>query len=166
MMYQPIKHEPNPSLDLVMERIVDVPKELVWKAWTEPEMLMKWFTPAPWRTTECDIDLRPGGRFRSVMEGPAGERFDNEGCYLEVVENEKLVWTTAMGPGYRPRPSDSEFPFLFSAVITMEDFEGGTKYRALVIHGDEAAQKNHNDMGFHNGWGAAFDQLIALLKKD
>lgn len=158
-----ISHQPDPSLDLLLERVVDVPKELVWKAWTAPELLKQWFTPVPWKTTECEIDLRPGGVFRTVMAGPNGEGFEGTGCYLEVIENEKLVWTSALGPGYRPILAP-EAPFTFTAVITMEDFEGGTKYRALVIHGDEESCKKHGDMGFHDGWGKAFDQLVALIK--
>ena len=57
----------DPSLDLVLERTVDVAPALVWKAWTTPEHLEKWFTPAPWTAKNCIIDLRPGGAFRSVM---------------------------------------------------------------------------------------------------
>src|SRR5690606_3788808 len=79
----------NPELDLVLERVVDVPPELVWRAWTEPEHLKKWFTPAPWKTVDCEIDLRPGGIFRTVMEGPEGQRFSGSSCYLEVVENRR-----------------------------------------------------------------------------
>jgi len=164
-MNQPIKHQPDPSLDLIMERIVDVPKELVWKAWTTPEQLMQWFTPAPWKTVECKIDLRPGGIFRTVMQGPEGEEFAGDGCFLEIVENEKLVWTSALGPGYRPQITAQDAPFTFTAVISMEDHAGGTKYSALVIHGDEEGRNKHEAMGFHNGWGAAFDQLIAMVKK-
>src|SRR5690242_2821697 len=93
---------PNPSLDLVLERVVDVPRELVWSAWTTPEHIKKWFTPAPWTTIACEIDLRPGGAFRTTMRSPEGEEFPNVGCYLEVVPNERLVWTNALGPGFRP----------------------------------------------------------------
>src|SRR5262244_1745236 len=107
----------NPSLDLVMERVVDVPRELVWAAWTKPEHLKKWFTPAPWTTADCEIDLRPGGIFRTVMRSPEGQEFTNEGCYLEVIENEKLVWTAALKPGYRPQTATSEL--LFTVVILL-----------------------------------------------
>ncbi len=100
--------QPDPELDLVLERVVDVPPELVWKAWTEPKHLMPWFCPKPWTVTACDIDLRPGGRFYTVMCSPEGEEFPNEGCYLEVVPNERLVWTDALLTGYRPATSVEE----------------------------------------------------------
>jgi len=166
-MTTPISHRPDPALDLVLERVIDVPAELVWRAWTVPQQLMKWFTPAPWRTVECEIDLRPGGIFRTVMRGPAGEEFSNAGCYLEIVENTKLVWTGALGPGYRPRPATASQgdSFLMTAVISLEPTGAQTKYTALVIHADEDARKKHEAMGFHAGWGKALDQLVAAAKK-
>jgi len=103
-----ITHKPDPKLDLALERVVDVPPSLVWAAWTTPEYVKQWFTPAPWRTVDCEIDLRPGGVFRTVMRSPEGQEFPNEGCYLEVIENEKLVWTGALKPGYRPQTTAGE----------------------------------------------------------
>jgi uncharacterized protein YndB with AHSA1/START domain len=165
-MTRPIVHKPDPKLDLVLERVVDVPKELVWLAWTRPEHLKKWFTPVPWQTVDCEIDLRPGGIFRTVMRSPEGQEFPNAGCFLEIVENEKLVWTGALGPGYRPRPSarTPADPFLMTAVISLESLGARTRYTALVIHGDEESRKKHEQMGFHDGWGKALDQLVAMAK--
>lgn len=97
-MNRSILHQPDPKLDLVFERIVDVPRELIWTAWTTPAQLKKWFTPAPWKTVDCEIDLRPGGLFRTVMRSPEGQELLNAGCYLEIVETEKLVWTNALAP--------------------------------------------------------------------
>jgi len=84
MTSRPIPLEPDPKLDLLLERVVDVPRELVWAAWTEPAHLKKWFTPDPWKTVDCEIDLRPGGLFRTVMRSPEGQDFPNVGCYLEL----------------------------------------------------------------------------------
>jgi len=95
-MTRSIIHQPDPKLDLVFERIVDVPRELIWTAWTTPEQLKQWFTPAPWKTVDCEIDLRPGGLFRTVMRSPEGQEFPGVSCYLEIVENERLVWTNAL----------------------------------------------------------------------
>lgn len=166
-MTTPMIHVPDPAHDLYFERIVEVPKELVWKAWTTPEQLMKWFTPAPWKTVECEIDLRPGGAFRTVMESPEGQRFPNAGCYLEVVPNAKLVWTNALEPGYRPSKAFTACPgedFLFTAVITLASHAVGTKYTAMAIHQTEDGRARHEAMGFAEGWGAALDQMIAMIK--
>ncbi|MEP6959626.1 MAG: SRPBCC family protein [Nitrospirota bacterium] len=163
-------HQPDPRLDLVLERIVHVPPELVWAAWTTPEHVTHWFTPTPWKTVACEIDLRPGGIFRTVMRSPEGQEFPNLGCYLEIVKNEKLVWTNALAPGYRPsNPSATEVTacghFLFTAVILLERHQKGTKYTALVFHKDEAGRKQHEEMGFHEGWGKALDQLVEHMKQ-
>jgi uncharacterized protein YndB with AHSA1/START domain len=165
-----VAHRIDPKLDLVFERIVDAPRELVWAAWTQPEHLKKWFTPAPYSTVECEIDLRAGGIFRTVMRSPEGELFPNLGCYLEVVENERLVWTIALQPGYRPAPADTtacgggKVP-LFTAIVTLEPHGKGTKYTAVALHRDEEAARQHDELGFQEGWGAACDQLVELVKK-
>jgi len=158
---------PDPNLDLVLKRVIDVPPKLVWRAWTDPEEMKKWFTPAPWSTVRCEIDLRPGGIFRAIMRSPEGQDIDaGAGCVLEVVEQRKLVWTSALQPGYRPAAaSDDHGDFPFTAVVTMEPHgANGTKYVATAIHRDEKGRKQHEDMGFHDGWGAALDQLVALAK--
>jgi len=152
--------EIDPALDLVLERVVDVPRELVWKAWTQPGHVKKWFTPAPWTTVECQIDLRPGGMFRTVMRSPEGQEHSVAGCYLEIVENERLVWTDALAPGFRP----SQQPF-FTAIITLESVGQGTRYTARGLHADPAAKRKHEEMGFVDGWGKALDQLVAVCKK-
>ena len=163
-----ITHQPDPRLDLVFERIIDISPELVWKAWTTEEHVKRWFTPAPWTTVDCKIDLLPGGIFRTVMRSPEGREFPSVGCYLEIIPNRKLVWTNALEPGYRPvnrlsadHPCDT---FFVTAIITLEPHEKGTRYTALLIHGDEDACKKHKEMGFHEGWGKALDQLLACMK--
>jgi uncharacterized protein YndB with AHSA1/START domain len=153
-------HPLNPELDLELVREVDVAPELVWRAWTTPELVTRWFAPKPYETPVCEIELRPGGAFRTVMRSPDGEEFDGAGCYLEVTPNERLVWTSALGPGYRPQAGDMPF----TAIIELEPTGGGgTRYRALALHQNPDDVKRHADMGFHQGWGTALDQLVALV---
>ena len=158
-----MSHTPNPELDLILERIVEVSRDQVWSAWTDPEQLKHWFTPAPWSTRECEIDLQPGGIFRTLMRSPDGQEISNLGCYLEIVPNEKLVWTNALEPGYRPAQLRSDM-FLFTAIITLADHEMGTKYTARVMHKNCEDCTKHCDLGFHEGWGVALDQLVQLVK--
>jgi uncharacterized protein YndB with AHSA1/START domain len=148
----------DPKLDLVLERALDVPPEAVWRAWTEPRLLEKWFCPRPWMAAECEIDLRPGGTFHTVLQGPDGTTLDNPGYYLEVVPNRRLVFTTALGPGYRPQ--DHYIPF--TAIITLAPKGKGTRYHVLARHKDEATAKQHVEMGFHAGWSTALDQLVEM----
>lgn len=159
-------YKPNPKTDLVLERFVDVPRDLVWAAWTRPEHLKEWFCPLPWKTVEADLDLRPGGIFRTVMRSPEGEDFPHLGCYLEVVPKERLVWTDALWPGFRPAEKPMLEPVgFFTAIISMVSEGKGTRYTATAIHRNPECAKEHEKMGFHEGWGAALDQLVALAKK-
>jgi uncharacterized protein YndB with AHSA1/START domain len=151
--------KPDGRLDLVLIRTTKVPRAVLWRAWTEPEHLKKWFCPRPWQTTDCEIELRPGGKFRTVMQGPNGEKFDNAGCYLEVVRNERLTFTSALGPGYRPA-TDPMLPF--TAVLTFEDTPEGTRFTAVALHKDDADRQKHAEMGFEQGWGKAFEQLVEI----
>ena len=155
--------EINPKLDLEFERIIDVPPEMVWRAWTEPELLMPWFCPKPWSVSACEIDLRPGGLFSTTMRSPEGEAHPNAGCYLEVVPNRRLVWTNAVGPGFRPLPA-GEGMFAFTGFVLLEPHGKGTRYRAVVVHGNEEDCAKHAAMGFEAGWGKALDQLVEHMR--
>lgn len=170
-MTQPITYSFNPELDLRLERVVDVAPELIWRAWTQPQHLLPWFCPVPWKTVDCEIDLRPGGIFRTTMRSPEGQEFPNASCYLEVIENRRLAWTNALVPGFRPAtripdPNGKECDeLIFTAVISLEPQGKGTKYTALAMHTDPASRKRHSDMGFNEGWGICLDQLVAYVKK-
>jgi uncharacterized protein YndB with AHSA1/START domain len=150
----------DPNLDLKLERTVDVKPELVWAAWTKPELLKQWFCPKPWSVSDCELDVRPGGICRTVMRSPEGQEFPNVGCYLEVVPNRKLVFTDALLPGYRP----AEKSFMTAIVLMEPHGAGGTKYTAIALHNSEAARIRHEQMGFAEGWGKAWEQLVELVK--
>jgi uncharacterized protein YndB with AHSA1/START domain len=150
--------------DLVLERTLNAPRDLVWKALTTPEHLKKWWAPRPYETTEVEMDLKPGGKFRTRMIGPddfdSGEK--GEGCFLEVVEGEKLVWTSALAGGWRPNAPDGEEcgGLIFTAVMSFSDAgDGKTHYHILAMHTTPEGAKTHADMGFHEGWGTCADQL-------
>jgi uncharacterized protein YndB with AHSA1/START domain len=145
--------------DLVLERFVDVPPAKVFEAWTTPEIIVKWFTPDPWKTLSCELDLVPGGKFNSVMQGPEGQEFPNFGCVLEVIPGRKLVFTDTLLPGYRPAPN----PFM-TAIVEIIPEGNGTRYRATALHKDEETKKKHEEMGFHEGWGKALDQLVEVIR--
>jgi uncharacterized protein YndB with AHSA1/START domain len=152
------KHDPK--LDLIMEREVDVPVSLVWKVWTTPEHLKQWFCPRPWSVTRCEIDLRPGGIFSTMMRSPEGQEFPQVGCYLEIIENERLVFTDTLLPGYRPSPT----PFT-TAVLELSPLgPERTRYVATAIHSSEDNRKKHEQMGFHDGWNKVASQMVEYIK--
>lgn len=161
-----VKKKPSldPRLDLSFERVCNVPVEKIWRGWTQPKMLMKWFCPKPWQVTDCRISLKPGGEFYTLMQGPKGEKMHNHGCFLEVVKNKKLVWTGALTAGYRPAKPDP-LGFFFVATIEFSKKGKASVYKVTVAHADEAACKKHQEMGFPQGWNMAFDQFLALYEK-
>lgn len=151
------------DLDLVLERTLDAPRDLVWAALTVPEHLKQWFAPRPYQITEAELELRPGGIFRIRMVGPDG--FDtghgNAGCVLEVKDREKLVWTSALGPGFRPAEmGEGCESFPMTAIVTLADAgDGKTAYRAVALHKSGADREAHEKMGFQDGWGTVAGQL-------
>jgi uncharacterized protein YndB with AHSA1/START domain len=154
--------EADPRFDLVLARSIDVPPALVWEAWTKPEHVSQWFVPRPWTITECEIDLRPGGVFRTVMKSPDGTEYPNSGCYLEIVPGKRLTWTNVLLPGFRPAVVE-QGP-RFTAVLSLEPEGNGTRYVATAYHPDETSRSTHEAMGFHHGWGTVLDQLVEFIK--
>ncbi len=165
-----MKYGFNQELDLSFERIVDLSPAQIWAAWTTPDLIKQWFCPLPWQTTDCEIDLRPGGLFRTVMRSSEGQEFPNLGCYLEVIPNKRLSWTNALEPDFRPAKPPLETPghecaeFFMTAVISLEPQATGTRYKALVMHSSQEDRAKHEKMGFEEGWGIALDQLVAMIK--
>ena len=146
--------------ELILTRIIDAPREKVFRAWAEPELLKQWFAPAPFTTPVAEIDLRPGGASLVVMRDPQGNDMPNRGVYLEVVRNERLVFTDAYTKAWEP----SEKPFM-TVILTFEEMGGKTRYTARVLHWTVADRETHEKMGFHQGWGQCTDQLAALVAK-
>ena len=155
-------HPVNPDLDLELIRDIPVTAKAVFDAWTNPVSVMQWFAPRPYSTPVCEIDLRPGGGFRTVMNDPDGNQMmDATGCYLVIEPNERLVWTSALTTGFRPQ--QDAMPF--TAILELTDNDnGGCTYRVIAVHQDPVSAKQHSDMGFHEGWGVVVDQIVEHLQ--
>ena len=152
---------PTANNDLVLTRVMDVPREKLFRCWTEPELMKQWFAPRPWTTPQVEVDLRPGGNSLVVMRSPEGQDYPNPGVYLEVMKNEKIVFTDAYTKAWEPAAK----PF-FTAIVTFEDLGGGkTRYTATARHWTTEARETHEKMGFHEGWGQCADQLVEVAKK-
>ncbi|EEW24711.1 SRPBCC family protein [Rhodobacter ferrooxidans] len=149
----------NPELDLELDRLLEAPPGKVWRCWTEPALLVQWFTPRPVVTRTAIIEVTPGGRFHTVMVMPDGTEDASEGCILQAIPQRRLIFTDTLEAGYRP----ARGPHLgFTGIITLNAEGNGTRYHARVLHRDAATCKTHADMGFHDGWGAATTQLDDL----
>lgn len=149
----------NPWHELSFTRMLDAPVAGIWAAWTVREQLMPWFCPRPWRVTECEIDLRPGGIFRTLMQGPDGESFDHIACYLCVEHEKRLIWSDALQPGYAPAVK----PWCTCVVELHPVSATQTRLTARVQHADSATCEDHARMGFPEGWHIALDQMLEQL---
>lgn len=153
----------DPARDLVIDRVLKAPPALVWRCWTEPKLICQWFCPKPWFVSEAVVDLRGGGRFFTLMNGPEGEKVPNEGSFLEVVPQRKLVFTDMFTEDFAPVDTVASGAGLhFAAILTFDPEGTGTRYRAVARHRTPDEAKKHDEMGFHIGWGIATDQLEAL----
>lgn len=145
--------------ELTLTRLIDAPRAALYRCWTEPELLKQWFTPRPWTTPVVETDVRPGGASYFLFKGPEGQEFPNRGVYLEVVPNQKIVFTDAYTEAWAP----SAKPFM-TATITFADESGKTRYTAIARHWTAEDKAAHEAMGFHDGWAKAADQLEALAR--
>src|SRR5258707_8293862 len=151
---------PGSDRELVLTRLIDAPREKLFKAWTDPELLKQWFAPLPYTTPVAELDVRPGGASLIVMRDPQGGELPNRGVYLDVVKNERLVFTDAYCEAWAP----SQKPFM-TVILTFAEESGKTRYTARVRHWTVADREAHEKMGFHEGWGQCTDQLAALVAK-
>ncbi len=149
----------HPPLELALTRVIDAPREAVYAAWTQ--RLPEWWGPHGMTTPVCEMDLRPGGVFRTVMRALDGAEYPTQGLFLEVVKNERIVFTDAFQPGWVPAPD-----LFFVAITTFEPLPGArTRYTARALHWTEANRAKHEKMGFHQGWGESLDRLVALVTR-
>ena len=146
--------------ELVLTRYIDASRHNLFRCWTEPALQKQWFAPHPYTVTVAETEVRPGGASLVVMRGPDGTDIPCRGVYLEVVEDERLVFTDAYTKAWEP----SAKPFM-TVCITFEDEGYGTRYTARALHWTEADKAAHEKMGFHQGWGLCADQLAGLGRR-
>lgn len=144
--------------ELSLSRLIDAPREKVFRAWTEPHLLARWWGPHGMTTPECELQLWVGGLFRTVMRAPDGTEYPNQGVFLEIVAPERIVFTDAFGPGWQP----SAKAFM-TVVVTFDEVQGRTLYTARALHWSAADCEAHEQMGFHRGWGESLDRLVSLV---
>lgn len=148
---------PADNRELVVSRIIDAPRDRVFLAWTT--RFKEWWGPHGMTTPFVEMDLRTGGVFRTVMRAPDGGEYPTKGIFLEVVENERIVFTDAYGPSWMPSPD-----LFFTAVTTFESLPGNrTRYTARALHWTVENRDAHEAMGFYQGWGESIDRLAALV---
>ena len=152
----------NPDLDLGLQRVIRAPRALVWRAWTDPAQLAKWWVPAPTVARVDKLDVHPGGGFVTMMSDDGVEFVPHTDQVFLVVEPEqRLVFTNAIDSTWRPA---TPAPVPLTAEITFSDHPDGTDYRVVVRHGDPAAKAYHEELGFFEGWGSVTGALAAYTE--
>ncbi|HYF31002.1 MAG TPA: SRPBCC domain-containing protein [Chitinophagaceae bacterium] len=134
---------------LTLKRTFNVPRKLVWEAWTRPEHIAQWWGPKGMEVNIIEHDFKPGGKWKYVMLMPDGNEFTCDGVYEEIVAPEKIV-TSA---NFKPMTEGVVLHVLF------EENEDKTTFTFSVIHPTEAYCRQQEKMGFYNGWGSTFDRL-------
>ena len=153
----------DPALDLTLQRVIGASPHDIWRAWTEPAQLEKWWVPAPPLARVEALDVRPGGAFVTRMSED-GQEFvpHTDGIFLVTEQDRRLVFTNAITSGWRPA---SPAPVAMTAEILLGDHPDGTDYRAIVRHGDAGTRNRHEQLGFFDGWGAVTGALAALVER-
>jgi uncharacterized protein YndB with AHSA1/START domain len=147
--------------ELMITRVLDAPRDKLFRCWTEPELLKRWFAPRPWSTPHAELDVRPGGGSFVVMRGPDGQEFPARGVYLEVVPDQRLVFTDAYSSAWVP----SDKPF-FTGILTFDEAgPGKTRYTATARHWTAEACEEHKKMGFDEGWTQCAIQLEEVARQ-
>ncbi|MBL3559090.1 MULTISPECIES: SRPBCC family protein [Marinobacter] len=152
----------NGNSKLTISRVIQAPRSIVWKAWSEKEHFEQWWIPEPIKCKVVKMDMTPGGAFETLMS-ENGEDFQPhvEGCFLDIVPEKRIIFTTVLTEGWKPID-----PWLaMTAIITMEDADKGTKYTAQALHKNPEDSNKHLEMGFEEGWGTTIDQLEKLTMK-
>ena len=153
------------DLELSVTRYIDAPPEIVYRVWTE--RTAEWFAPKPYKSRVIAQELKPGGRSEIEMEGPDGSKHPEQGVFLEVVPNERIVTTNLFAAGWQPRTQKtSDCDFAMVAITTFEPEGTGTRYTAMSRHFDAEAVWQHRAMSFEEGWGMVADQLAELAEAE
>ncbi|MHC1754138.1 MAG: SRPBCC domain-containing protein [Methanosarcina sp.] len=154
--------------ELVITRIFDAPRELVWKAWTDPERVKRWWGPKDFTSPVSKIDLRVGGSYLNCMRSPEGEDYWSAGVYREIVEPERIVYTDSFSDAEGNLVPASHYgmsgdwPLELLVTVTFEEYEGKT--RLTLRHVGIPAGENR-DMA-KAGWNESFDKLAEYLEKE
>ena len=144
---------------VVITRIFDAPRELVWRAWTEPHHMAKWFGPKTFTISSCELDPRVGGVLRLTMRSPDGHEYPMKGVFREVVKPERLSFSNIA--------IDNDGNHLLEGVttVTFEDLGGKTKMTLDAHAVGLVPQAPQMLAGMEAGWSGSFDKLADALSR-
>ena len=152
--------------EVYLTRVFNAPRELVWRAWTDPEHFKRWWGPKDYTCPFCEMDLRVGGKYLNCMRSPDGKEYWGTGVFLEIIPMERLVFTDSfadengnvVSPTYYGFGAD--FPQEMLVTVTFEEQEGKTRMtlrHAGILSGPDRE-------GTQQGWSESFDKLAESLQ--
>jgi uncharacterized protein YndB with AHSA1/START domain len=142
------------DLEIVVTRVVDAPRALVFDCWTKPEHVTKWMLgPEGWSMPVCEIDLRPGGAWHFVWRQADGTEMDMHGEYREISPPERLVSTESWG---------GDWPETVNTIVLTEE-DGRTTITTTVLYPTKGARDAALETGMKHGMNLSFDRLAAYL---
>jgi uncharacterized protein YndB with AHSA1/START domain len=153
--------------ELVITRIFDAPRELVWQAWTEPERMKQWWGPKNFTAPFCKMDLRVGGKYLFCMRSPEGKDYWSTGVYQEIAKPSRLVFTDSFADDKGNVVPASEYemegdwPLELQMTVTFEENQGKTK---MTLRHVGIPPGKMSDMT-QSGWNESFDKLAEALEK-
>ncbi len=160
-------HVTTPSdREVVIQRVFDAPRELVWKAWTDPQHVMRWWGPKGFTAPSCRIDFREGGSYLYCMRSPEGQDYWSTGVYREIVLLERIVATDSFADEHgNVVPAthygmSADVPIEMLVTVTFEDLAGKTK---LTLRHAGLPAELRTDAG--QGWSESLDKLAEALKQ-
>jgi len=150
-----LKVETRGDREIVMTRVFDAPRELVFRALTTPELLKRWFGPHGWTLTECEVDLRVGGAWRFVSKGPGGRTMGMRGVYREIVPTERIVYTESF----------DDWAEQGSALITttLVERDGRTTLTCVSLAPSREIRDAVIQSGMEHGAAETYDRLADML---
>ncbi|MBD1880698.1 SRPBCC domain-containing protein [Coleofasciculus sp. FACHB-T130] len=148
--------------EIVITRVFNAPRELVFKAWTDPEHVAQWWGPKGFTTKVTELDLRPGGKSRYVMIGPDGTEYPGKGVFREIVPLERIVTTDEFDEGFE-KVVNADLPKGMVMTVLFEDLDGKTKLTLRIVHESAEDRRKHEEMGVIGGWNSSFDCLDEFL---
>lgn len=157
--------------DFIITRTFDAPRELVWKAWTDPKHMTQWWGPRGFTNPVWDMDFRPGGAYRFVMRAPDGAEYPAKGKYMEIVEPERLVFTMDCSEHpdswhdmVNPNRKGNRNPAgEMVSTVTFENLDGKTKLTIRTTFETAAIRDAMVKMGMNEGWSSSLDRLAETL---
>jgi uncharacterized protein YndB with AHSA1/START domain len=150
--------------EIVITRVFNAPRELVFQAWTDPKHIVQWWGPKGFTTQVVEQDLCPGGKWRYVMIGPDGTEYPAKGIFREIIPFERIVTSDEFDEGFE-KVMNVDLPKGIVMTAVFEDLGSNTKLTLRIMHESAEERRKHEEMGVIAGWNSSFDCLDEFLTK-